>query len=205
MIIVPVQRTPLDETEAAFELLEALPELDREQAALLLALIWIETGGGGLNNHNPGNVTANDRWPGRAWRPPWFEVNEQSSDRMKRLHQLMLEGKAPKAFRGYTSATEGFQDFARVLKSSFAPLLAAASTGDVATFRAELARKYSADYTPAHDRTLAQFQERFRPLVSHLPPASVAPAPSPPPQLPNGEGSFTPLMLMLALRALGGV
>lgn len=199
MIIVPVERTPLDQTEAAFELLEAFPELDQEQAALLLSLIWLETGSGGLNNHNPGNVTANDRWPGRAWRPPWFEVTEQSSERMRRLHELMLQGKAPKAFRAYTSASEGFQDFATVLKRDFPALLVAASTGDVPTFRKELARKYSADYTPRHDAALTQFRDQFRPLVSHL----TAPVNPPAPSLPNGEGSFSPLLLMMALRALG--
>jgi hypothetical protein len=198
VIIVPVERTPLDETEAAFELLEAMPDLDQEQAALLLSLIWVETGGGGLNNHNPGNVTANDRWPGRAWRPPWFAITEESSDRMKRLHQLMLQGKAPKAFRAFTSAKEGFEDFAKVLRRDFPALLTAASTGDVRTFREQLARKYSADYTPAHDRALTQFRDRFRPLVSHLttPIAPVVP-------VPNGEGAFSPFLLMLALRALG--
>lgn len=197
MIVVPEHTTPITTTAARDALIEAFPDVDRETAALLLSLIWVESGGGDLQNNNPGNLSASPNFPGRAWRPPWFEVSEdEPSEKLKRLHQLMIEHKAPEAFRAYKSISEGFADFVRLLRRpEYAPLLAAGATGDVPTFRAELARRYSADYTPDHDRALKQFQDLFRPLVSSQP----APATNAGLAVPNGKA----LLFYLVMKAMG--
>src|SRR5262245_41566242 len=107
MIIVPPNRTPMGPEAAKAALVDAFPSIDRETAALLLALIWIETRqGSSVVQHNPGNLSASERYQGKAWRPPWFAIDESSSERMKRLHQMMLEHKAPSAFRAYDSFRE---------------------------------------------------------------------------------------------------
>lgn len=206
MIVVDAKRTPIEQADAAFELLEAFPNVDRETAAMLLSLVWIETAQGrSVIQHNPGNLTASDRYPGLAWRPPWFEVDESDEPRMHRLHQLMLEGKAPKAFRAYRTLKDGFADFVRLLSTRpYAPLLSEARTGDVSRFRAELARRYSADYTPAHDRALTQFRDAFRPFVAEQPAPDVSAPPAPPPLLAsNGSPLGNPLILYMLLRMLG--
>lgn len=169
MAEVPRTVTPITRQEAADLLIKHFPAVDRETAALLLALMFIETGGGlKAIQHNPGNVTAKEDYP-TLWRPPWYEVTPESADRLRKLHELMLKGRAPKAFRAYPSWDAGMDDWVGFLRVNYEPLLAAASTGDVPTFRAELARKYAADYTPAHDRGLTQLRDSFRPLVSSQP------------------------------------
>jgi hypothetical protein len=168
MRIVPAVHTPMAAEHARDALLAAMPKLDRESAALLLSLVWVETGRGGLLNWNAGNLSANDAWPGDAWRPPWY-LNT-GDPRWADLHDRMLKGTAPSAFRGYATAAEGFADFARVLEHTFPTVLAAAATGDPAVFvRALHDSRYSQDYSPAHISTFAQLRHSFEPLVSHLP------------------------------------
>lgn len=168
MRIVPAASTPISPEHARDALLAALPGLDRESAALLLALGRVETGGVPMNN-NPGNVSASSRWEGDAWRPPWFEPNNPSP-KLAALHERMLKGEAPSAFRSYPSAPLGYQDFARVLKGVFPSVLAAAKTGDPAAFVGALHDSgYSRDYTAAHIPTFVSLREKFLPLVAHLP------------------------------------
>lgn len=167
--VVPATKTPIGREDAARALLAAWPELDREQAALFLALMWIETAQGhSAVQFNPGNLSASETtWHGKAWRPPWYELTGPNPEpRLVKLHELMLQGKAPKAFRAYDTWEAGFRDWASNLKSSgYAPLREAASSGDVARFVAELGRRYAADYTSAHVKGLTQFRDSFRPLV----------------------------------------
>lgn len=168
MQIVPRQPTPISAEHARDALLAAMPALNRPTAALLLALIWVESGRGNLMNWNAGNITASSSWPGKAWRPPWFEAS--SDPHLAELHERMLAGTAPSAFRAYDSATQGFADFVGVLKRQFSSVLAAASTGDPAAFVAALHDSgYSRDYRPVHIATFAQLQHQLEPLVSHLP------------------------------------
>jgi len=169
MHVVPAVSTPISAEHARDALLAASPGLDRESAALLLALIWVETGRGNLQNWNVGNITANDAWPGGAWRPPWFAPN-QTSPHLAELHERMLRGQAPSAFRAYDSAPEGFRDFIAQLRHTFPTVLEAARTGNPATFVQALHdSNYSRDYTFAHVPTFAQLREHFGPLVASLP------------------------------------
>lgn len=171
MRIVPQASTPLSAEHKRDGLLAALPGLDRESAALLLALVQVETGGAPSNN-NMGNITASSRWEGDAWRPPWFEPH-QTNPKLAALHERMVKGEAPSAFRAYPTAAAGFADFARVLKSTFPTVLEAAKTGDARTFVLALHDSgYSRDYSAAHVPTFVSLRDKFAPLVAHLPAAA---------------------------------
>lgn len=171
MQIVPAVTTPVSAEQARVHLVAAMPGIDRDTGTLLLALIWIETAGGHLQNFNAGNITANDRWPGGAWRPPWFVVDANSPPIMQHLHEAMLHGKAPSAFRAYGSMLEGFQDFVRVLQRQFASVLEAAKSGDAAAFvRALHDSGYSHDYTPAHVPNMIHLQQQLAPQFAGFPP-----------------------------------
>lgn len=164
MIIVPTVRTPITAKEARDFLLSVMPGLDRESAALLLALVWVETGRGGVLNNNPGNFSAGASWSGDAWRPPWF------LDSAHPTHARMLAGEAPSAFRSYSTMGAGFADFARGLLKTFPTVVAAAATGDPASFvRALHDSGYSRDYAAKHIGTFASLRHEFLPIVSHLP------------------------------------
>jgi hypothetical protein len=170
MRVVPTVGTPLSATHARDALLAAAPDLDRETAALLLSLIWVESGGGGsLKNNNPGNITAGASWPGDAWLPPWFAPS--SDPHLAALHARMVAGTAPSAFRSYPSAPDGFRDFVGTLRRQFRTVLDAGRSGDPAEFvRALHDSGYSRDYSPAHVGTFSHLRETtFGPLVSHLP------------------------------------
>lgn len=168
MRIVPAVVTPISAEHARDALAAAMPGIDRESAALLLSLIWVETARGHLMNWNAGNITASAAWAGDAWRPPWFAPSEDP--RLAALHERMLAGTAPSAFRAYNSATEGFADFAHVLQRQFSSVLEAARSGNPAAFVQALHDSgYSRDYTLAHVPTFAQLRELFAPLVSHFP------------------------------------
>lgn len=170
MQIVPAVVTPITAEQARVALVAAMPGIDRETGTLLLALCWIETAAGHLVNFNAGNITASDKWPGGAWRPPWFELSPSSPAHMVDLHEKMLHGKAPSAFRAYGSLLEGFQDFARVLRAQFASVLGAAATGDAAAFvRALHDSGYSHDYTPAHVPNMQHLQQQLAPQFAGFP------------------------------------
>jgi hypothetical protein len=172
MNIVPAVRTPLSAEQARDALIVALPGVDRVTAALLLALVWVETARGNLTNNNAGNISAGSSWPGDAWRPPWFEINALTAQRPDwvALHIKMTEGKAPSAFRSYPTAAAGFADFARVLRSQFQSVLAAAATGDPARFVSALHDSgYSRDYNATHIKTFSSLQDFWVPFVQHLP------------------------------------
>ena len=163
MQIVAAVSTPISAEHARDALVAAMPGIDRESAALLLSLIWVETGRGNLMNHNAGNITAGLSWQGLAWRPPWFSTPGP-------LHDRMLAGTAPSAFRAYNSATEGFADFVHVLQHQFKSVLDAAASGNPALFVQALHDSgYSRDYNLTHIPTFAQLRESFHELVAHLP------------------------------------
>jgi hypothetical protein len=175
MQIVPAVVTPVTAEQARVHLVAAMPGIDRDTGTLLLALIWIETAGGHLQNFNAGNITANDRWPGGAWRPPWFLVDASTPQHLRDLHESMLHGKAPSAFRAYSSMLAGFQDFAHVLRAQFPSVLEAAASGDAAAFVKALHDSgYSHDYTPAHVPNMIHLQQQLAPQFAGFPPGASA-------------------------------
>jgi len=160
--------TPMTAAAARDALLAALPGVDRSTAALLLALVWIETAGGHLQNWNAGNITASSRYGGKAWLPPWFRPS--TDPHLQGLHERMLAGTAPSAFRAYSTPAEGWGDFVHTLKSTFPTVLQAAGTGDPAAFVHALHDSgYSRDYTARHIGPISQLRDKFEALVSHLP------------------------------------
>lgn len=186
MAEVARKRTLTTAAEVARLLVEQLPswvELPhRRQAALLLGQLMLETDNGhAMDNNNPGNITTpSERAP--FFRPAWFTVNEQSSARMKELHELMLKGKAPRAFRAYETLTDGLRDYLHQLQKSFPTLLKASGTGDPTKFAEAIkSSRYTPDINPrAVARSLATLQEQYIneglfnvfPLVAPASPAS---------------------------------
>jgi hypothetical protein len=175
MQIVPAVSTPITAEQARVALVAAMPGIDRETGTLLLALVWIETARGHLMNHNAGNITAGPQWPGNAWRPPWFEVTAETAlhPHLIELHEKMLHGQAPSAFRAYGSLLEGFQDFGHVLRNQFKSVLEAAKTGDARAFVAALHDSgYSRDYSPAHVPSMTQLQAELGQQFAGFPSAA---------------------------------
>lgn len=168
MQIVPRRNTPIALTrlpsliDAGFR--AANHPISATQRANLAVIAAVETAGGrSAQNFNIGNITANELYSGRAWRPPWFDPNEASgNERYERLHDEMLAGRAPRAFRAYTSELEGATDFARVLVRSFPRVLAAADSRDAERLRWALAQKYSTDYDrPGVVDAIRKYQRAF--------------------------------------------
>jgi len=173
MQIVPAVSTPITAEQATVALVAAMPGIDRETGTLLLSLVWIETARGHLMNFNAGNITASDKWPGNAWRPPWFELSTANTPHLLELHEKMLHGQAPSAFRAYGSLLEGFQDFAHVLRAQFKSVLEAARSGDARAFVTALHDSgYSRDYSPAHVPSMTSLQAELGPHFASFPSAA---------------------------------
>ena len=174
MHVVSAVATQISAEHARDALRASMPGIDRESAALLLALIWVETGRGvHCYNWNVGNITASDAWGGGAWRPPWFTPS--ADPHLAELHARMLAGQAPSAFRAYDSLPDGFADFVRTLQHSFPSVLKAAATGDAAAFVAALHdSRYSTDYTAAHIPTFRDLAAHFAELVASFPAGAIA-------------------------------
>jgi hypothetical protein len=142
-----VQRifTPVTPKQAATILMRVWPKVSekptREQARLILAQIWLETAAGKqMVQYNWGNTTISSNPPDFPppsppfWRPPWFTIGEESSDRMKYLNAKMLEGKAPSAFRAYKDHDDGALHHLSMVKNQFPILWKASQTGDPEQF-----------------------------------------------------------------------
>lgn len=199
MQIVPAVPTPITAEQARVALVAAMPGIDRETGALLLALIWIETARGNLKNFNAGNISAGPQWPGNAWRPPWFDLATAAiSPRLLDLHDRMLHGTAPSAFRAYDSLLAGFQDFVHVLKAVFPTVLTAARTGDARTFVQALHDSgYSKDYSPAHVPGMTALQAELGQQFAGFPSAA---------QVSNAGPSFLAnITIELGVAVLAGV
>lgn len=197
MIVVPRVRTSQTAVAVAHALAAAFPavlgrELQRHEGELLLAQIWQESGVGvSINNYNPGNMSAGEKYQGKAWRPPWFEEpTETTSERNRFLHTEMLAGRAPRAFRAYDSLAEGVADHLRQLRSVFPAILAAAATGDAGAYaHAIYDSRYCRDdgcrpekNGPSLRKWQTQFQEKgtfsFLPLVTSPPEGECPPSAS---------------------------
>jgi len=192
--IVPKVTTPLEPDAVRDSLLKAWPSIDRETAASLLSLIWVETGRGrSCHNWNVGNLSASETYPGPKYRPAWYTIGPDSSERMKRLHQMMLEKKAPSAFRAFPTLSHGMADYVSLLrKPLYAPVLEAAATGEIIPFVKALSQRYSKDYGSAHWPAFSDCREVFKPMVAHLPAPKLGSL-----NLPSGQGGIA-LALMLA-------
>lgn len=154
MNVVPRVRTPISAGDAARSVVASYHELfgnDPTKPALVavLSLVWLETGRGeSVQNNNLGNLSAGDSFPGDAWRPPWFDFDGGTAvtEQNIRLHEKMLRGEAPKAFRAYATREAGALDFVRQLRGAFPEVLAAAELSDPEAFRVALSQKYSHAY-----------------------------------------------------------
>lgn len=168
---VPAKTTPVTKEQALAALQRAWGPLSRELAASLLSLVWIETGGGKLQNFNPGNISAGSQYTGMVWRPPWYpEPGPNTPQKMADLHRAMLNKTAPSAFRAYATLEAGFTDFVNQLKHTFPEVVAAAEHGTPDQFREALSQKYSHDYrNPQATATFTKLRESFVPVVAHLP------------------------------------
>lgn len=110
----------------------------RELAALLLAQLRKESGTKVVTNNNPGNISANpDKYKGDWYRPVWFDLekvakveNDAKRARYERVHQMMLDHKAPSAFRSWPSIEVGMSDHLRTLHRNFPGILKGAGAGD---------------------------------------------------------------------------
>jgi len=204
---VPRVRTALADTTAAPLLLAALRgagvQPSREQARLLLAQLRFE-GLGACNNHNLGNITANDQKPGDFFRPVWFTIDGNpepgspwatNKARLLELHALMLAGKAPRAFRSYVDFAAGAADYVRELQTQFPSILAAAATGDAqATANAIKTSGYTPDAPSSLGSTLATIVRDFdaRGIFAELPLAGGGQPPPPVPAPPSPTGPSSP-------------
>ena len=161
MIVVPRVNTPLDKRTFPERIAAAFAAIGTNltgvQAKNLAVLVCIETGSGkSVQNFAPGNISADERYEGKVWRPPWFEAPTAStSARNRHLHAEMKAGRAPSAFRAYDSEELGWSDFAVFLKRRFPNVIVAASDMNADGFRRELAKGYSKDYAdPKHTATI---------------------------------------------------
>lgn len=165
MIVVPRTPTPLPMSAFPGLIGEAFERIGRPltptQEVNLAVLACIETGRGrSTQNFNLGNISAGPTYPHEVWRPPWFLP--EPGERNARLHAEMKAGRAPSAFRAYTSAEEGAEDFARVLLSQHPNVLEAAKVVNPDLLRRELAKAYSKDYAdPRHTQTFARLQREY--------------------------------------------
>lgn len=134
------------------------------QRMMLAVLVAIETGrGASMKNNNVGNITASEKYQGSAWRPPWFDPAEAAGNpRNEHLHEEMLAGRAPSAFRAYLGIQDGARDFARVIAKNFPEVLRAALVPNANAFREAIAQRYSRDYAnPATTATIEKLMAEF--------------------------------------------
>lgn len=172
---VPRQRSPATEAELAAVLVRAHAAVfgavpTRKRATLLLSQWFLETGRGkSIFNNNVGNLTATNQSTQNFWRPPWFEAppydeadtagfGSDAPRRLERLHELMLQGKAPSAFRAFVDLEEGATAYMRLLRSRYPGILKAATTGSARQFATAVhSEGYCPDPECHPDKTTASF------------------------------------------------
>jgi len=158
---VPRVDTPFQEAAIAEllrrELVSQKLDPHQDMAALLLAQIAFETSHGrACQNHNVGNVTANEAVAVDYYRPKWF-AEGQTEPHMQALHELMTHGHAPRAFRSFTAFPEGVAGYVRAARHL--SCVEAARTGD-ADILADVIR--SGGYTPGAPDTLGHTLDQSR-------------------------------------------
>jgi len=116
-------------------------------AELELAQILLETNRTrSMWLHNWGNITAGAQWKASRdfWRPSWYELGAEPSERDRVLHQAMLEHQAPEAFRGYPDHLSGARDYVRHISGSISE---AGTRGDTQAFARAVRERYCPDCT----------------------------------------------------------
>jgi len=150
--VTNVTFTPHTMAEIRAALIAEAKDWTPNEHAMFSALISIETEGGRkIACENVGNIAAGGFVNGKeslwttatVWRPPWFE------DTSHRLHQAMLDGKAPSAFRAYRDLADGVRAYVALIARK-TRMRAAAKAGDPAAFVDALQVEYSPDYGPKH-------------------------------------------------------
>jgi hypothetical protein len=173
--------TSLTAPAAAGELVAAYKAVTARPPALALAELnlahqWLETKATrSMWRFNWGNLSAGGfvdgverlAWKGDIWRPPWFELAADASPEMVALHEKMLAGKAPSAFRAYPGHPEGAQGYVKLLqRPGFAALLRAGQSGNPTAYaQAVVDTGYCRDRNCQPDRmgpALAELVARFR-------------------------------------------
>lgn len=138
--------TTLSAPAAAAELVEAHRAVEGRTptlslAELELAHVWLETNRSqGMWFHNWGNLSAGGfvqtpsgpverlSWQD-VWRPPWYESPPAASQAA--LHDKMLAGQAPSAFRALPNHREGAAGYVRLLaRPAFRGMAEAGNRGD---------------------------------------------------------------------------
>lgn len=181
---VPRVETPFQEAAIGellrLELLAQKQDPHQDMAALLLAQIAFETARGkACQNHNVGNVTANERVAVEYYRPKWF-AEGQTEPHLQALHELMKHGHAPRAFRSYVGFPEGVAGYVRAARHL--ACIEGARTGDAEIF-ADVIR--NGGYTPGAPESLGATLDRMRVdylrrgLFDSLPKDSAGPSPDP--------------------------
>jgi hypothetical protein len=181
---VPSTVTPVSLEEARASLSVVIPA-DWAGNVLLyvLALLWVECKRGqAVIQHNFGNLAAGGYskgvdvawWTGAHWRPGWYE--SPPTERYAALHEKMLRGEAPSAFRAYQTREKGVAGFVGLLRDArFRGVIQAARNDDPEAFVQALHDSgYSKDYGAAHVPT-------FRSLVAELRGSDPGVAPGPKP------------------------
>lgn len=215
---VPATYTPVAESQAVayltVALTLALKQNPPEQIGVYtLALAWIETGAGqSLIQNNPGNMScyADGRdWSGDYWRPPWFDSTDP---KYAALHERMLNGQAPSAFRAYPTQEAGWAAFVHEVVRRKGLLAAMMADDPLAVVRALRGSGYSADYRDEVAKSFASLVKAFRsrgafaPYIGveldGLPSASTAP-PAAPKKVGGGGGGGAVLALLAAVGAAG--
>jgi len=139
------------------ELLAQKLDPHQDMAALMLGQIaWETDHGRKCDNHNVGNVSANELAAVDYFRPLWF-AEGQTDPRLAALHAAMLSHQAPRAFRAYPGFVEGVAGYVRAAKQL--GVIAAARTGDAETL-ANVIRLQG--YTPGAPASLGRTLEQLR-------------------------------------------
>lgn len=138
MAEVPATATPLAPEQTAPAFIRAWARVfpksmpSRSQAEWLLALLWNENARGrAIIQHNWGNLSTHPSRGGDYWRPPWFDrakieaMDEPRRSQMLHIHERMLEGQEPEAFRAWPDQETGARQWISSLKRTFPSILRA--------------------------------------------------------------------------------
>lgn len=164
MVEVTASSTPASSDEIRLALDAAWSELSRSARDYFHALILVETNRGrSLKQWNVGNLSAGGFSNGveklsnsNYWRPPWFSEPGE-------LHDRMLAGEVPSAFRAFDDLQTGVAAFVQVLRGErYRGLVSSAERDDPKAFVSALRDSgYSSGYGPAHVDT-------FRSIIGEI-------------------------------------
>jgi hypothetical protein len=204
MAQVPATNTPVSEYDASVYLVvgltKALSSAPSEQLATYsMSLAWVETARGkSIVQHNPGNLSAGANWSGDYWRPPWFDSTDP---KYAKLHQQMLDGTTPSAFRAYATPQAGWDAFAREVVRRKSLVAAMASDDTLGIVRALRETGYAPEYSDASAASFRSLAAEFRSrkLFSGLATATATVKAKP----GSGVGAVAALFVLLAAVGAG--